>query len=214
MIDVLSSPRVLLAVLFLGVAGVLAGLLDLTRKHPGVASPAPASRRDHLFRPLLRAAIITCFVLLAYPALFGLRDAPPLGVLLAGDALRVNRLVGLSFLALLLLPMVSRFAAKSALLLPLQGLLATALVFGWFVHDLGVTAASVWPGTSTALVLAVYVFAGHRLALALGGMLGGTVDGQWPTRGGDQLVRSACETLVQAPVILLYGFALGQQVAI
>jgi hypothetical protein len=49
---------------------------------------------EHLMGPAVRAALVALFVLIAYPALFGLRVAPDVGLLLAGDSPRLSTLVG------------------------------------------------------------------------------------------------------------------------
>lgn len=214
MIDALTTPRVLLALLFLAGAGVLEPVLEHRINRALDGNDAFRWSWQHLLGPLARAAIIAGFALIAYPALFGVREAPSLATLLAGDALRVNKLIGILFVVSVLLPLLTLFAERSLLLLPAQGIIATAVVFSWFTHDLGATSASIWPGMPTAVILAGFVIAGHRLALVLARLLGHAIDIRFNTIGAAALVLAATELLAQAPVMLLYGYALGQQVAI
>ncbi len=214
MIDTLTSPRVLLAVLFLIGAAVLEPVLEFRLNRALGGDAALQWSWQFLLGPLARAAIIAGFVLLAYPALYGVRVAPSLATLLAGDALRVNTLIGILFIVSLLLPLLSLFSERSVLLLPAQALIATAIVFSWFTHDLGATSASLWPGLPTALILTGFILAGHRLAVMLSHLLGEAFDLRFATTGAAALVLSATEMLVQVPVMLLYGYALGQQIAI
>lgn len=213
-IEATTAPRVFVALLFLLAGGVLEPLLEYWVNRLLEDDGVFRWFWEHVLGPLARAIILVGFALLAYPALFGVREAPVIAELLAGGALRMNTLIGILFICSLLLPLLTLFADRSLLLLPLQGIIATAVIFGWYTHDLGATSASLWPGLPVVLTLVAFVIAGHRLALALGRWIGSAVDERWNTRGGDRLVLSATEMLVQAPVILLYGYALGQQVAI
>ncbi len=65
MLELLTSPNVLRAMLFLCVAGVFEPLLEQRVKRMFEANPVFEWSWDHLFGPMLRAAIVAGFVLLA-----------------------------------------------------------------------------------------------------------------------------------------------------
>jgi hypothetical protein len=170
--------------------------------------------REYLLTPFARAAVIVTFVLLAYPALFGLRYAPEIARLLAEESLRLNNLLGILFLSTLLLPLLPPFTKRTELIVPLQGVIATAAVFTWYTDYLGATSASVWPGLPSALLIAAIIVFGHRLAAHTGRRLGHALDVAFHTTGFDRVVPNAMELLAQAPIILIYGYVLGRQIAI
>ena len=170
--------------------------------------------RHHLLTPFVRAAVIMAFVFLAYPSLFGLRHAPEIGRLLADESLRLNNLLGILFVCTLLLPLFPPFRKRTELIVPLQGIIATGAVFTWYTEYLGATAATVWPGLATALLIVCIVVFGHRLAARSGQRLGEVLDRTFNTTGFDRVVPNAMELLIQAPVILIYGYVLGRQIAI
>lgn len=170
--------------------------------------------RNHLLTPFVRAVVIVAFVFLAYPSLFGMRHAPEIERLVAEESLRLNNLLGVLFVCTLLLPLVPPFRKRTELIVPLQGIIATAAVFTWYTEYLGATAATVWPGLASALLILGIVVFGHRLSAYSGQRLGHILDVAFNTTGFDRVVPNAVELLVQAPVILIYGYALGRQIAI
>lgn len=208
------APPVLFALAFLLCAGLAEPLLDYRLNRALGGNHAFHWSWEHLLAPALRAAIITGFVLVAYPALFGVRVAPPLANLLDAGSARVNTLIGLLFVVSLLLPLSQVVVQRSALLVPLQGLIATAFVFAWYADYLGVTTATLWPGSLRALLLAALMVFAHRAATAVAQRLGQILDARLATQGAERLVLNSAELLAQAPVMLLYGYVLGQQIAI
>jgi hypothetical protein len=103
---------------------------------------------------------------------------------------------------------------RAALLLPLQGLIATAMLFSWYADYIGATAAGVWPGWPPLALILLFVVVGHRVAAWGARHLGRALDARYATVGLERLVLNAVELVAQAPVMLLYGYALGRQVAI
>ena len=170
--------------------------------------------RNYLLTPFVRAAVIVAFVFLAYPSLFGMRHAPEIERLLTEESLRLNNLLGILFVCTLLLPLVPPFRKRTELIVPLQGIIATGAVFTWYTEYLGATAATAWPGMATALLIVCIVVFGHWLATQSGQRLGHVLDVAFNTTGFDRVVPNAMELLIQAPVILIYGYALGRQIAI
>ena len=107
----------------------------ITRLHAGGAVLEAAWR--HVFGPLMRAALIAAFVLIAYPALIGVRSAPPLAILLEDSSIGITGLLNMLFVLSVVLPIVVRPLRRPGLIVPIQGLVATAVVFSWFTAYLG-----------------------------------------------------------------------------
>lgn len=154
---------------------------------------------DHLYLPALRLPALIGFVLGAYPSLFGLTDAPPLGQLIDFDWF--GQAMNLLFVLPLLFSLLPVAGRLPGLLLPLQGAALVALLFGPLAHALGVQ-ASYYPGSEVLGLMLVLALAGHFL--------------------GQQLVRRFPDALAaplydaavlacQAPAIIAYGRALGRQ---
>ncbi len=212
--EVLTTLDVLFALIFFVIAGLAEPFIEHRLNRVLEGNHAFHWSWDHLFAPFARAVVIVTFVFLAYPSLFGLRDAPELGRLLGEESLRLNNLLGFVFVCTFLLPLIPPFSRRTKLIMPLQGLIATAAVFSWYTDYLGATAASAWPGFVMALLIAGMIVLGDRIASDIGQRCGYGLDKAFNTSGFDRVVPNAVELLAQAPVMLCYGIALGQQIAI
>lgn len=170
--------------------------------------------QEHLGIPLLRAACVVIFVYLAYPSLFGLREAPPLGTLLAAHAGATSTLLGVAFLVALISPVVPLLYRHPELVLPIQGMLATALLFEWLTDWLHMSSVSPWPGTDVMLLAAAGAWLMHRLARRIGRLLGASADAATGRAGYDVLAVHVITMIAQLPVILIYGTGLAARIAI
>lgn len=210
-IDVLTDPRVLLAAALYAAGSAIEPFVEgwLERR---VADNAPLHWSwQHLGVPLMRAALVLGFVFLAYPALFGLREAPSLQALLAAHDAAPSTVLGVLYLIALLAPVLPLFHRHPELVLPLQGALAVAFVFHWLADYLHITVATAWPGPATALAMAGTAWLLHRVAMRVGEGVGAGIDGVRGTRGYDSLGAHVVTLLAQLPVVLIYSAGLGTQ---
>jgi hypothetical protein len=169
---------------------------------------------EHVGIPLMRAACIVLFVHLAYPGLFGLREAPDLQVLLAAHEAGPSSVLGVAFLLALFAPVLPLLHRHPELVLPLQGMLATAFLFAWLTDYLHMNAISVWPGIDVMALVIAGAWLMHRLARLAGRALGETADSLNDTRGYDTLAVHVVTMMAQLPVILIYSTGLANQIAI
>ena len=168
---------------------------------------------DVLGASLFRAIVMVGFVLVAYPALFGLRQAPAIADLLAQGALRLTNLINVAFVLSLLLPLLPLFRQQAGLVMIVQGIVATAMVFGWYADWLGAVSIGPWPGLAPLMVVCGVAFVVHQIALPIGHTLGQRLDDLCGSHGLDRIVPHATALVAQGPTILIYGYALGQQLA-
>jgi len=211
---IIASPAVWVAVVVYCSLALIEPVVE-SRLHKAFADNAPMQWGwDRFFAPLVRALMLVTFVYLAYPGIFGLRVAPPIVELVSGGEARLNTLVGLLFFAGFIASLVPGLARHPEFVLPLQGSLAAGYFFFWLTTYLGVTTASLWPGIDVLLVMLCFSYAGHRIAGRLGKFLGDWIDDRKNTRGYDRVIVHMVELLAQVPVILLFGYGLGRQLAI
>ncbi|MEQ8233762.1 MAG: hypothetical protein RLW61_05270 [Gammaproteobacteria bacterium] len=213
-VDVLMDGGVLAGLLVLLVAGSLELPLEHRVKSLAGAGPLPEVAWDWFLGPLWRALAIVAFVLLAYPATYGVRRAPDYAALVADGALGATALVNVTFLATLLLPLVPWLRRHGGVLLALQGTLATAMVFGWYAAYIRASNVGYWPGLAPALVVIVVAVLGYQAAQLVGRSCGELLDAALGTAGLARIAAHACGQLMLAPAVLLYGYALGLQIAI
>lgn len=154
---------------------------------------------QHLGLPGARVACVMLFVALAWPALYGLAEAPGFSELMQRDGRLRDWFNGL-FLSGLLLPLLPLSHRVSEFVLPLQGALAVALVFRWASIDRFGAPLPVWPDPATISFAAIWALINLGAA-------------RWLRRSdhagrGEWIV----ETLLlwmQLPVLLVYGRQLG-----
>jgi hypothetical protein len=207
--EILSSASLALALM---AYTVLSGTQAVAsaRLHDLVGEGAGAWWWDHLYAPMLRAAILLAFLLIAYPTIYGLSEAPPLlSVLFAGEG-RFGQLLGVLFLLSLVLPLVPVAGALPGLMLPIQGVAGTALLFSWLGQALGVTQLSYWPGARDGALMVAVSFAAYWLAKGCVAALQGIAT-RWNVADLDELAFEAVLLLFQAPAIVLYSASLGRQ---
>ena len=213
-IDALTSAEVLGALLLLLLASLVELPLEQFLKSRRCAGAVLHLAWDWFLGPLWRALAIAGFVLLAYPASYGVRRAPGLAVLAADGTLGATALINVTFLATVLLPLVPPLRRHAGVLLATQGGLATAIVFGWYAAYIGARSVSYWPGLPPALLVAMMALLGYRAAQVLGRAIGELLDGWLGTHGLAQILAHTCAQGMLAPAVLLYGYALGVQIAI
>jgi len=184
--------------------------LSLTRRliHPGQTRPRIARVWTLLCAPLLRGAVIVGAVLWTYPALFGFRVAPPLMPLLLSDGASHGALLCLVVLARLLVPLLAPLRRRPDVVDCAQGFAATALVFAAYADHLGALSATVWPG-----IVSVLALGGMSMLLPpLAAGLARDFATRWGVGAAAWLGQLSGMAAV-APIVMLYGYLLGMQLA-
>jgi len=165
---------------------------------------------EHVYLPLARAALILVFIAMAYPVLYGVTEAPPLPALLASGEHRLSHLINLLFLLSLLLPLLPVIGALPGLILPAQGITAAGLLFHWLIGTTG-QAADLFPGWPAAGMILLWIYAGHRLALAAADRLGAWGNTRFEMEDMEKAAYEFLILICQTPAILIYTLALGRQ---
>lgn len=202
LLDLLFQPRLLLALLAFVLVSTLFALAQLRLEAHYRAHPATAWIGEHVFIPLAEVLALLLFLLIAYPIPYGLTDAPGILSLLGSDG-RVSDLINLLFLLSLLLPLLPGLGRLPGLVLLVQALAATALLFHWLAQRLQVEVSLV-PGWPALALILVWAWTGQRLVRRLAPM-----DGEDLTLG--RILHWHLTGAVQLPAILIYGQSLGRQ---
>ena len=121
----------MLTAIFLFVLGSIGLLIleDYLHNHPSL-SHLGTWLSEHLYIPMLRAALVLIFVATAYPALFGLQDGPAIDRLLSDGHYRLDWWINGVLLVSLALPTVPGLGRIPGIVLTLQGMVASAMLFG------------------------------------------------------------------------------------
>lgn len=159
----------------------------------------PGWALDHVAIPLLRVAVVLSLISLAYPGIFGVADLPALSELLATDQRRAHWINAL-FLLGLALPLLPAADHLGEAILPIQGMLALAMLFRWLSQAMGIPDAIWWPNLSTLLFSLIWIGANLLLAQLLQ-RHASAATGHW--------LRDALLLLMQLPVLWVFGQQLG-----
>ncbi len=211
MFEALFSPRLLLATLLFLLGVVLHEWLTRRGRDWFAEVPLNAWLFEHVGLPGVRAALLTLFVLLAYPLIFGQRELPALDLLLFTGSGRVSLLVFVALVLSLLLPLLPVVGQRHALVLPLQGIAIAALLFDWLGAHLGLTEVSLWPGLDGVLAILLLALLAPRLAGRIALRLGAWVDARFEVEESAPLLLDGVLLLMQLPVLLVYTLTLGEQ---
>ena len=143
--------------------------------------------------------------------IFGIKDAPSIFLLLSSGKLRINNLINLLFILTLLFPLIPVIGNWRELILPLQGIVASTIVFSWLAQALQVEHISYWPGFDIIVYVVLVAIATHWLALKITLHIGHKFDAVFNVTNSGSLFASCLIIFMQSPAILLVSRALGQQ---
>ncbi len=210
LIDAIAQPRILLACLCFGCVNLLLANCEQHFFTRMAEHSITAWLAEHVYLPLARIFSILLFISLAYPALFGLREAPGIFSLLADGEHRVSHLINLGFLLSLLLPLLPVLGRLPSLVLPAQGLLAAAMLFTWLARtrDLEV---SLWPGWITMGLVLLWAVLGQRIAVWIAQQCGDHWNTHNTSEDQNRVYYEMAILFFQIPAILLYTLSLGEQ---
>lgn len=166
---------------------------------------------EHVLLPWSRVLALLLFLLLAYPLLFGLHDAPPMPDLLLARDGRVSLLVNTAFVLSLLLPLAPLLGNLKGLVLPVQAIAMSAVLFHWLTLALGIEHVSYWPGGLAAVTILVLAPLTQTLARHTGHWLGSHINRAQNMEGFDGLAYEGLLLFFQVPAVLIYTLALGAQ---
>jgi hypothetical protein len=207
--QIILSADVIGAALVYAAAAVI-GVWAFDGVHHALQHPLLHWGWEHIGMPLLRAALMLIFILLAYPALYGLTQAPALHELLTREELRVNTLFNVLFVVTLLFPLIPVLGERDELVLPAQGIAASLLLFSWLAEALDAR-VHYWPGWTSVLVMLVLALATHWLAMTLAAAAGDHLDRKLNVEHAGELLARALVLFLQYPVIVVFCHGLGKQ---
>lgn len=212
-IDIMLNGKVIFAILvfvLISVATEFAGQRILI-----VFEETPVS--EYIFEkfliPLARAVGLMIFILLSYPILFGITEAPPISQLLSTGSLRANTLMNVMFIVPLLFSLIPVIGSIPALILPVQGIAGASLVFSWMQGALKIENIQYVPDVITVLVIILLAIITHAAARWLSLQCSEFVNRTFNIDDGQKIAYRIVVVAAQMPVILVYTQGLGNQLS-
>lgn len=161
--------------------------------------------------PLARAFGLMVFILLCYPVLFGIDQAPPLSQLLSSGSLRSSTLMNVMFIVPLMFSLIPVVGSIPALILPLQGIAGASLVFSWMQGALHVEKIQYLPDGITFLIIVLLALVTHSAAKSLSLQISEQINHRLNIDDGQKIAYRIIVVAAQMPAILIYTQGLGEQ---
>ena len=211
-IDILFHHKIVFAVLvFVGIsiATEISG-----RKILLILQDASASEWifEHIFIPLARAIALMVFILLSYPVLFGIHEAPPISSLLSSGGNRISTLMNVIFLIPLLFSLLPIVGNIPAFILPAQAIAGASLIFSWMQGALPAQTIHYFPNIKVLLVILLLAILSQAIARWAGNHTSNAVNRWFNIDDGQKIVYRIVILTAQLPVILIYTRGLGLQI--
>ncbi len=169
---------------------------------------------SHVELPIVRVLLILLFILAAYPALYGIEHLPNLSNVLLDHIRRIHSLINWLFPTSLVIPFIPIVGVIPALVIPIQSILATALLFNWATRELTEITIKLLPNIWILLVLIILSIATHKIAKMFAALVGKSTQEKFNQQDMNHLVYESSLLAFQAPAILAYRFYLGSQLKI
>ncbi|WP_455201646.1 hypothetical protein [Kaarinaea lacus] len=166
---------------------------------------------EKVFIPLSRAIGLMIFILLSYPVLFGVTDAPPLSELISAGGHRISSLINILFVLPLAFSVIPVFGGIPALLLPVQGIAGSTLVFSWMQATLNLQDIHYMPSLIIVLVIILFAILTHEIAKWISLHISERTNRYFHINDGQKIVYRIVVVVAQLPVILIYTTGLGGQ---
>lgn len=209
-IQIIFSADFMIAMLVYGIAIIICMPL-FDRIHNSLNHSTLQWSWDHIGMPLLQAGLMVLFIVIAYPLIFGLKDAPSITSLIVQEELRLNHLINLIFILTLLFPLIPVIGTWGELVLPIQGIVACMLIFSWLADQRGLAQYSFWPGLEVIFYCLILAIITHWLAINLSRFIGHKFDETFNVTDSGELFSRSLVLFMQSPVILLFSTGLGKQ---
>jgi len=167
---------------------------------------------ERIFIPLARAIGLMIFILLCYPILFGISQAPPLISLITTGSHRIHLLMNILFVLPLLFSLIPFFGKIPALLLPIQGIAGSTLIFSWMqaamphpreIHYV--------PSFSILLTILLMAVVTHTIAKWLSEIVANHINDRFQIVDSEKITYRILIVTTQLPVVLVYTRGLGAQ---
>ena len=166
---------------------------------------------EKIFIPLSRAIGLMIFILLSYPVLFGIADAPPLSELLSAGSYRISTLMNILFILPLAFSMIPVFGSMPALLLPVQGIAGSTLIYSWMQAALNLSDIHFIPSFVVILLIILFAVITHEFAKWIAHHISERINRYFHITDGQKIVYRIVVVVAQLPVILIYTTGLGGQ---
>jgi hypothetical protein len=161
---------------------------------------------ERVYLPLLRYAAVLTLLLIGYPEIFGIGNAPPLETLFEAGSGRFDLLINIGLVLCLALPLIPLVNQVPGIILTAQAILTACVILSWLAPQLGVEDPKYFMGWPVVLAVITLNFLAYLMGRALMALFPDTRRSPGPA-----LIMDSMRLLAELPAVLIYTFALGRQ---
>ena len=170
----------------------------------------------HIGTPFFHVLLLMAFIYMSYPVLYGLDShnntgesiLPSLTQLLNARSGQTMKLLNTLFIISVFLPLIPVINRFSALILPLQAIAGSAVLYGWLA-DFSSIHYSIFPGFNVMAMLIFFSLIAELLARAAATLSGNWLKHSYQHKDMEKIIYKSILLIVQVPILLIYTLNLG-----
>jgi len=215
--DVLFHPTLIMATLLYTILTISFEILYqhfLHRIQPVAVSHWIAK---HVGSPFIHVLLLVAFIYMSYPVLYGYglenlpehqnisgeAILPTLTELLNFQSGQTMKMINTLFIISILLPLIPVINRFIALILPLQAIAGSAVLYSWLGNYTGID-YSLNPGMQALALIVLFSFIAELIARALSKLMGQTLNNQYHTHDMEKVIHKSTLLILQVPILLIY----------
>ena len=209
--EVLFHPTLVMATLLYTVLTIAFEILyqHFLHKVQDVATTHWIAR--HIGTPFFHVLLLVAFIYMSYPILYGFEShnsagesvVPGLTELLNAHSGQTMKLINILFVISVLLPLIPVIHRFLALILPLQAVAGSMVLYGWLADYSGLE-GPVFPGFHILALMVIFSILAELCAKALAIMFGSKLNTQYHTHDMEKVIHKSVLLILQVPILLLY----------
>ena len=213
--DVLFNPTLVMATLVYTVMAISFEIIYQRFLHKISTVSGTHWIAKHIGMPFFHIILLIAFIYMSYPILYGLesqnlngeRILPSLTQLLNSRSGQTMKMVNALFIISVLLPLIPMFNRFLALILPLQAIAGSAILYGWLCQLTGAE-FSILPDYKTIALIVLFSFIANLAAKSLASLLGANLNTQYHTHDMEKVIYKSVLLILQVPILLIYTLQL------
>lgn len=165
----------------------------------------------HIGMPFFHILLLIAFIYMSYPLLYGLeshnmngeRILPSLTQLLNSKNGPTMKMINTLFIISVLLPLIPVVSRFLALILPLQAMAGSAVLYGWLSQFTGIEYL-IFPDYKVIAMIVFFSFIAELLAKSVAVLLGTNLNTRYHTHDMKKVIHKSSLLIFQVPILLIY----------
>ncbi|MCU7939003.1 MAG: hypothetical protein KZQ64_15405 [gamma proteobacterium symbiont of Bathyaustriella thionipta] len=165
----------------------------------------------HIGAPFFHVLLLVAFIYMSYPVLYGLHShhnsgesiLPSLTQLLNASDGQTMKLINTLFIVSVLLPLIPVINRFTSLILPLQAMTGSAVLYGWLANFTDIN-YSIFPGFKIVAIIILFSLIAEVAARALASLSAHSLKGPYHQSDTEKVIYKSILLIAQVPVLLIY----------